>query len=68
MEIGHELISMTIRSLSLIQVGQIVRHCQKDVYLLLVNRVGSLSRNSVVRLTDRIDMTVVVDWNVKPQI
>ena len=24
--------------------------------------------NSVVRLTDRLDMTKVVDWDVKPQI
>ena len=39
---------------------------QKDVHLVLVNRLGSLPRNSVVRLTDRLDMTVVVDWDVKP--
>ena len=32
------------------------------------NRLGSLPRNSVVRLTDRLDMTIVVDWDVKPQI
>ena len=35
---------------------------------VLVNRLGSLSRNNVVRLTDRLDMTIVVDWDVKPQI
>ena len=38
---------------------------RKDVQ---VNRLGSLPRNSVVRLTDCLDMTIVVDWDVKPQI
>ena len=36
--------------------------------LVLVNCFGSLPRNSVVRLTYRLDMTIVVDWDVKPQI
>ena len=31
-------------------------------------RVVSLPRNRMVRLTDRHDMTIVVDWDVKPQI
>ena len=38
------------------------------MHLVLVNRLGSLPRNSVVRLTDRLNMTIVVDWDVKPQI
>ena len=59
-EIGHEIISATILSLPRIQVRQLYR--RKDVHLELVNRIGSLSRNSVVRLTDRLDMTIVVDW------
>ena len=34
----------------------------------MVKRLGSLSRNNVVRLIiDRLDMTIVVDWDVKPQ-
>ena len=33
------------------------------MHLVLINRLGSLSRNSVVRLTDRLDMTIVVDWD-----
>ena len=34
----------------------------------LVNRIGlSLTRKSVDRLTDRLDMTIVVDWDVKQQ-
>ena len=31
---------------------------RKDVDL------GSLPRNSVVRLTDRLDMTIIVDWDI----
>ena len=46
----------------------VVSYWRKDVHLVLVNRLGSLSRNGVVRLTDHLDMTVVVDWDVKPQI
>ena len=47
-EIGHEIISTAILSLPLIQVS----YWRKDVHLILVNRLGSLSRNSVVWLTD----------------
>ena len=46
----------------------VVNYWWKDVHLVLVNRLGSLPRNSVVRLTDRLGMTIVVDWDVKPQI
>ena len=38
------------------------------MHLALVNCLGSLPRNSVVKLTDRLDMTIVVDWDIKPQI
>ena len=38
------------------------------MHLILVNRLGILHRNSLVRLTDRLNMTIVVDWDVKPQI
>ena len=30
------------------------------------NKMVLLPRNSVVRLTDRLDMTIVVDWDAKP--
>ena len=63
MEIGHEIISTAILSLPLV-----VSYWQKDVYLVLVNYIGSQPKNSVVRLTDRLDMTIVVDWDVKSQI
>ena len=37
------------------------------MHLVLVNRLGSLPRDNVVRLTDRLDMTTVVDWDIKQQ-
>ena len=45
----------------------VVSYCQKDVHLVLVNCLGSLPRNSVVKLTDLLDMTIVADWDIKPQ-
>ena len=35
---------------------------------VLVNRLGTFPRNSVVKLTDRLGMTIVVDWDVKTRI
>ena len=32
------------------------------------SRLGSLPRNSVVMLTDRLDMIIIVDWDVKQKI
>ena len=52
----------------IIYQASVVSYWRKDVHLVLVNRLGSLPRNSVVRLTDRLDMTIVDDWNVNPQI
>ena len=47
----------------------VVSYWWKDVHYVLVNRLDlSLSRKSVVRLTDHLDMTIFVDWDVKPQI
>ena len=55
-EIGHEIISTAFRP-------SVVSYLRKDVHL--VNRLGlSLPRKSVVRLSDRPDMTVAVDWDV----
>ena len=45
----------------------VVNYWQNDVCLVLVNRLKNMPRNSVVRLTDRLNMTIVVDWDVKPQ-
>ena len=44
----------------------VVSYWRKDVLFVLVNHLGSLPRNSVVRLTDRLDMIIVVDWDVNP--
>ena len=46
----------------------VVSYWWKDEHLVLVNRLGRLPRNSVVRLTDHLDLTIVVDWDIKPQI
>ena len=67
MEIGHGIISG--RSLPTADSSKaIVSYWRKDVHFVLVNRLGSLHRNSVVKRTDGLDMTIVVDWDVKPQI
>ena len=43
-----------------------VSYSRKAVHQVLVNHSGlSLPRKSVVRLTDHLDMTIVVDWDVK---
>ena len=63
MEIGHEIISTAILSIPLIQVGQLSvtgeRMCTK--YWL------TLRSKPAQRLTDRLDMTIVVDWDVTQQ-
>ena len=45
----------------------VVASYRKDVDFVLVNRLGSLHRNSMDRLTDRLNITLVVDSVVKPQ-
>ena len=58
-EIGHEIISTALHP-------PVVSYWRKNVHL--VNRLGlSLPSKSVVRLTDRLDMTVAIDWDVKPR-
>ena len=66
-KIGQKMISTVILSLPLIQVGQLSVTGER-MCTVLINRLGSLLRNYVVRLIDRLDMTIVVDWDVKPQI
>ena len=46
----------------------VVSYWRKDVHLVLVNRLRSLPRNSMFRLTDHLHMTIEVDWDVKSQI
>ena len=61
---GHKTISTAIISLVLIQVEHLSITYEK---LSTGKCLGSLPWNNVVRLTDRLDMTIVVDWDVKPQ-
>ena len=68
LEIGHEMISMAILPLLLIQAGQLSVTSERMCKKVLVKRLGlSLPRKSVVRLIDRLDMTIAIDWDVKPQ-
>ena len=64
MEIDHEIFSAVILLLTLIQEGllsvTIESMCMK--YWLT-----SLPRKSVVRLTDHLDITIDIDWDIKPQ-
>ena len=46
----------------------VVNYWQKNVHLVLVNHLGSLPRNSELRLNDLLDMTIAVVCDVKPQI
>ena len=46
----------------------VVNYWRNDVHLVLVNHLGIIPRNSELRLTDRLDMTIVVDSDVKTHI
>ena len=67
-ETCHEIISIAISIHTVNSSREVVRYWRKDVHLVLAKCLGSISRKSIVRLTDRLDMTIVVDWDVKPQI
>ena len=60
-DIGHEVISTAILSLQADSSRAVVSIWRKDVHSVLVNHLGSLPRKSVVRLTDCLNMTIVVD-------
>ena len=56
MEIGHKIISTSIISLPLIQVGQLLaKGCAHN----------TVQEKCGLRLTDCLDMTLVVHWDVK---
>ena len=42
--------------------------CSFSIRFYLCDALESVPRNGVVRLTDRLDMIIVVDFDVKPQI
>ena len=45
----------------------VVNYRRKYGHSVLVNRLGSLPRNSANMLTGQLEMTLVVDWVIKPQ-
>ena len=57
---------MASLSLPLIQVGQL-SVTDKRMCTNYVNHLGLSCPGKVYRLTDSIDVTIVVDWDVKPQ-
>ena len=65
-EIGHNFYGHSLPTAD--SSNAVVSYWRKYVHLVLVNCLGSLPRNSVVRLTDRLNMIIVVDRDVKPQI
>ena len=67
-EIDHELISTAILLPFADSRMVVVSYKQKYVHELLVNRLVKLAQEKkLVRWTDRLDMTIVVDWDVKNQ-
>ena len=59
--VDYEIIS-TVNSLHTADSSRAVvsSYWRNVVHLVLVNHLGSLPRNSVVRLTDHLDMTIVI--------
>ena len=67
-EIDHEIISKVILLPSADSRRVVVSYKQKHVHEGLVNHlVKHAEEKSVVRLTERPDMTIAVDWDVKNQ-
>ena len=67
-EIDREIISMAILLSSADSRRVFVRYERKYVHKVLVTCLVKLAQeNSVVRWTDRPDMTIAVDWDVKNQ-
>ena len=66
-EIGHEIFFLVILLLPLIQEGlvSVTRESMYTKYWLTASQ--ACPGKSVVRLTDLLDMTIPVDWDVKPQ-
>ena len=58
MEIDHQIFSSVTDSRR-----AVVSYKQKYVHRVLV----SFPKKNVVRLTDSLDITIVVDWDVKPK-
>ena len=66
MEIDHEIISTAILLPSTDSGKIVVSYKQKYVHKVLVNCLFKLAQEeSGVRLTDRPDITIAVDWNIE---
>ena len=53
---------------SFVTLGPVVSYKQKFVHRVLVNYlVSACPGKNVVRLFNRLDMTIAVDWDTKPQ-
>ena len=67
-EIDHEMISTAILLPSTDSRRFVVSYKRTYVHEVLVNRLAKLAQEkSVVRWTDRPDMTIAVHWDVKNQ-
>ena len=67
-EIDHEIISMAILLPSADSRRVVVSYKRKYVHKVLVNELVKLvEEKSVVRGTDRLNMTIAVGWEVKHQ-
>ena len=67
-EIDHEMFSTAILLPSADSRRVVVSYKQKYVHEVLVNSLVKLAQEkSVVRWTDRPDITIAVDWDVKNQ-
>ena len=66
MEIYHGIFSTVILLLRLIQEG-LLSVTSKSFCTEYWVTVKGLPRKSVVRLTDQLNMTIAVDWDIKPQ-
>ena len=62
-EIGHEIISMAVLFLPVFHVGPLSVTGERTAS----TKGQSLPRKSLVRLTDRLDLTIVVKWDIKKQ-
>ena len=68
MEIDHEIISTVILLTSADSRRVVVSYKRKYVHEILVGCLVKLAKEkSVVRLTDRPDTTIAVDWVVRHQ-
>ena len=67
-EIDHEIISMAILPPSTNSRRVVVSHKRKYVHKVLINCLVKLAqKKSVVRWTDRPDMTIAIVWDIKNQ-